>query len=113
MQGYRTVEDLLSISIEDLEDVGFFKLGHQKRLLLGMRRVRELKRGMATHVAQVQVHLLSLIRIIALYLIPSYTRIPCHPVLSIKTFFLGVKPFEPDRPPDGTVSYSGNILHIC
>jgi hypothetical protein len=56
VQGYRTVEDLLSISIEDLEDVGFFKLGHQKRLLLGMRRVRELKRGMPTHVAQVQVH---------------------------------------------------------
>ncbi len=56
VQGYRTVEDLLSISIEDLEDVGFFKLGHQKRLLLGMRRVRELKRGMPTHVAQVQVN---------------------------------------------------------
>jgi hypothetical protein len=56
VQGYRTVEDLLSISIEDLEDVGFFKLGHQKRLLLGMRRVRELKRGMPTHVAQVHVN---------------------------------------------------------
>jgi hypothetical protein len=24
-----------------------------------------------------------------------------------------VKPFEPDRPPDGIVSDSGNILHIC
>ncbi len=24
-----------------------------------------------------------------------------------------VKPFEPDRPPDGTVSDSGNILYIC
>jgi len=54
-QGYRTVEDLLSISIEDLEDVGFFKLGHQKRLLLGMRRIKELKRGQLPLQQQIQV----------------------------------------------------------
>ncbi len=30
-----------------------------------------------------------------------------------KKFLFWVKPFEPDRPPDGTVSDSGNILHIC
>ena len=44
-QGYTTVKDVLSISIEDLEDIGFFMLGHQKRLLLGIRRVKELKSG--------------------------------------------------------------------
>jgi hypothetical protein len=49
------VEDLLSISIEDLEDVGFFKLGHQKRLLLGMRRIKELRRGQPTQLVQAQV----------------------------------------------------------
>ena len=44
-QGYNTVKDVLSISIEDLEDIGFFMLGHQKRLLLGIRRVKELRSG--------------------------------------------------------------------
>ena len=36
-QGYSSVSDALSISIEDLEDIGFYQLGHQKRLLLGLR----------------------------------------------------------------------------
>ena len=44
-QGYSSVKDVLSISIEDLEDVGFFMLGHQKRLLLGIKRIKELRSG--------------------------------------------------------------------
>ena len=36
-QGYQSVQDALTISIEDLEDIGFYQLGHQKRLLLGLR----------------------------------------------------------------------------
>lgn len=44
-QGYTTIKDVLSISIEDLEDIGFFMLGHQKRLLLGIKRVKELRSG--------------------------------------------------------------------
>ena len=36
-QGYATVQDATTISIEDLEDIGFYQLGHQKRLLLGIR----------------------------------------------------------------------------
>ena len=44
-QGYNSVKDVLSISIEDLEDVGFFMLGHQKRLLLGIKRIKELRSG--------------------------------------------------------------------
>merc|ERR1719225_1909772 len=32
-QSYNSVKDILSISIEDLEDIGFYMLGHQKRLL--------------------------------------------------------------------------------
>jgi len=44
-QGYQSVQDALSISIEDLEDIGFYQLGHQKRLLLGLRRVKDLKSG--------------------------------------------------------------------
>ena len=44
-QGYTQVKDVLSISIEDLEDIGFYQLGHQKRLLLGIRRVKEVRGG--------------------------------------------------------------------
>ena len=52
-QGYTTVKDVLSISIEDLEDIGFFMLGHQKRLLLGIRRVKELRSGKRPSVVSV------------------------------------------------------------
>ena len=38
------MDELLKISIEDLEDIGFFRLGHQKRLLLGIKKVKELKK---------------------------------------------------------------------
>ena len=34
----------MTISIEDLEDIGFYRLGHQKRLLLGIKKVKELKK---------------------------------------------------------------------
>merc|ERR1719225_88215 len=44
-QGYQSVKDVLSISIEDLEDIGFYMLGHQKRLLLGIKRVKDIKSG--------------------------------------------------------------------
>ena len=44
-QGYRSVSDVATISIEDLEDVGLFKLGHQKRFLLAVKRIKELKSG--------------------------------------------------------------------
>ena len=42
-QGYANVKDVLSISIEDLEDIGFYRLGHQERLHLGIKRVKELQ----------------------------------------------------------------------
>merc|ERR1719228_900692 len=44
-QSYNTVNDVLAISIEDLEDIGFYMLGHQKRLLLGIKRVKDLQSG--------------------------------------------------------------------
>ena len=53
-QGYNTVKDVLAISIEDLEDVGFFMLGHQKRLLLGIKRIKELRSGKKPSVAEYQ-----------------------------------------------------------
>jgi len=54
-QGYQSVQDALTISIEDLEDIGFYQLGHQKRLLLGLRRVKDLKSGKKTSRAELSV----------------------------------------------------------
>ena len=44
-QGYSSVSEAATISIEDLEDTGFYRLGHQKRLTLAIRRLKELGRG--------------------------------------------------------------------
>eukprot|EP00090_Calanus_glacialis_P045384 TRINITY_DN8398_c0_g1_i2.p1 TRINITY_DN8398_c0_g1~~TRINITY_DN8398_c0_g1_i2.p1 ORF type:complete len:663 (+),score=132.86 TRINITY_DN8398_c0_g1_i2:1814-3802(+) len=44
-QGYATVQEVATISIEDLEDTGFYRLGHQKRLVLGIRKVKDLSRN--------------------------------------------------------------------
>ena len=44
-QGYTSVSEAATISIEDLEDTGFYRLGHQKRLTLAIRRLKELGRG--------------------------------------------------------------------
>jgi len=51
-QGYHEVKDVLAISIEDLEDIGFYMLGHQKRLLLGIKRIRELRTGKLQSIAE-------------------------------------------------------------
>ena len=51
-QGYHQVKDVLAISIEDLEDIGFYMLGHQKRLLLGIRRIKELRTGKLQSIAE-------------------------------------------------------------
>ena len=50
-QGYTTVHQVATINIEDLEDTGFYRLGHQKRLVLAIRRLRDLG-----HRAQVSGH---------------------------------------------------------
>jgi len=44
-QGYNTVKDVVTISIEDLEDVGFYRLGHQKRLLLAIKKIKDVSQG--------------------------------------------------------------------
>jgi len=41
-QGYTTVHQVATINIEDLEDTGFYRLGHQKRLVLAIRRLKDL-----------------------------------------------------------------------
>ncbi|XP_073976891.1 CRK like proto-oncogene, adaptor protein isoform X5 [Rhodnius prolixus] len=44
-QGYTTVEDTTQITWEDLEDIGIVKLGHQKRMLLAIKRIQDLRAG--------------------------------------------------------------------
>ncbi|XP_075230540.1 CRK like proto-oncogene, adaptor protein isoform X2 [Lycorma delicatula] len=44
-QGYSTIEDVTQLTWEDLEDIGIVKLGHQKKILLAIKRVKDLRAG--------------------------------------------------------------------
>ncbi|UXI15617.1 hypothetical protein NH340_JMT01560 [Sarcoptes scabiei] len=44
-QGYRTIDRVTELTWEDLEDVGITKLGHQKKILLAIKKVKTLKSG--------------------------------------------------------------------
>ncbi|XP_034247597.1 caskin-2 isoform X2 [Thrips palmi] len=44
-QGYHSVENVTTLAWEDLEDIGIVKLGHQKKVLLAIRRVQDLRAG--------------------------------------------------------------------
>jgi len=42
-QGIATIDSLLQVSFEDLEEIGINKLGHQKKLTLAVERLKKLK----------------------------------------------------------------------
>ncbi|XP_074545631.1 caskin-1-like isoform X2 [Halichoeres trimaculatus] len=42
--GYENIDFISDISLEDLQEIGITKLGHQKKLMLGVRRLKELQR---------------------------------------------------------------------
>lgn len=44
-QGYKTVRDVTQLTWEDLEDIGIVKLGHQKKFLLAIKRVKDIISG--------------------------------------------------------------------
>lgn len=44
-QGYRQVRDVTQLPWEDMEDIGIVKLGHQKKLLLAIKRVKDIVNG--------------------------------------------------------------------
>ncbi|XP_055610512.1 uncharacterized protein LOC129757344 [Uranotaenia lowii] len=44
-QGYVTVNDVTQLTWEDLEDIGIVKLGHQKKILLAIKRVKDIISG--------------------------------------------------------------------
>ncbi|XP_026841122.1 caskin-2 isoform X2 [Drosophila persimilis] len=44
-QNYKTVRDVTQVTWEDLEDIGIVKLGHQKKILLAIKRVKDIISG--------------------------------------------------------------------
>lgn len=44
-QGYRQVRDVTQLPWEDMEDIGIVKLGHQKKLLLAIKRIKDILSG--------------------------------------------------------------------
>lgn len=44
-QNYHTVSDVTQLAWEDLEEAGVVKLGHQKRLILAIKRVKDIRAG--------------------------------------------------------------------
>lgn len=45
-QNYKQLNDIIDIAWEDLEDIGITRLGHQKRLMLGVKRLKDMKKGL-------------------------------------------------------------------
>lgn len=57
-QGYETVRDVTQLPWEDMEDIGIVKLGHQKKLLLAIKRVKDILSGKwapQAHIQNIQV----------------------------------------------------------
>jgi hypothetical protein len=44
-EGFQTVRDTTKLNEEDLEDIGIVKLGHQKKILLAIKRVKDIISG--------------------------------------------------------------------
>ncbi|GFS59152.1 caskin-1, partial [Nephila pilipes] len=44
-QNYNTIDKVTDLTWEDLEDIGIQKLGHQKRILLAIKRIEDINHG--------------------------------------------------------------------
>lgn len=44
-QGYQTVDDVTQLTWEDLEEFGIVKLGHQKKIMLAIKRIKDIRAG--------------------------------------------------------------------
>ncbi|KAJ8898041.1 hypothetical protein PR048_003401 [Dryococelus australis] len=58
-QGYHTVQDVTQLTWEDLEDIGIVKLGHQKKILLAIKRVKDIQSGKRFSSLQQHVDIIS------------------------------------------------------
>jgi hypothetical protein len=45
-QNYKQLSDIINIAWEDLEDIGITRLGHQKRFMLGIKRLIDIDKGL-------------------------------------------------------------------
>uniref|UniRef100_A0A0N8C2S3 Caskin-1 n=1 Tax=Daphnia magna TaxID=35525 RepID=A0A0N8C2S3_9CRUS len=54
-QGYRTVEDVTQLTWEDLEDFGILRLGHQKKIMLAIKRVKDILAGKYVPMQMMQI----------------------------------------------------------
>ncbi|CAF1239104.1 unnamed protein product [Rotaria sordida] len=45
-QNYKKLSDVINIAWEDLEDIGITRLGHQKRFMLGIKRLIDIDKGL-------------------------------------------------------------------
>ncbi|CAF0933695.1 unnamed protein product [Adineta steineri] len=45
-QNYKQLADIINIAWEDLEDIGITRLGHQKRFMLGVKRLTDIEKGL-------------------------------------------------------------------
>lgn len=45
-QNYKQLSDIIHIAWEDLEDIGITRLGHQKRFMLGVKRLIDIDKGL-------------------------------------------------------------------
>ncbi|CAF0799343.1 unnamed protein product, partial [Didymodactylos carnosus] len=45
-QNYKQIDDVMNMAWEDLEDIGITRLGHQKRFMLGVKRLQDIKKGL-------------------------------------------------------------------
>lgn len=52
-QGYNSVSQVAELIWEDLEEIGIKKLGHQKKIMLAIRKVRDFNNGLRHHVNHV------------------------------------------------------------
>lgn len=76
-QGMRSVDDVTTLTWEDLEDIGIVRLGHQKKLLLAIKRIKDIKAGkriqpldlarLPPHPGQTQVCLFKILHSIKIY----------------------------------------------
>lgn len=69
-QNYKTVRDVTQVTWEDLEDIGIVKLGHQKKILLAIKRVKDIISGKwnpgGVNAYQQQVSVLKNVTVIAI-----------------------------------------------
>ncbi|XP_076366614.1 uncharacterized protein LOC143255207 isoform X2 [Tachypleus tridentatus] len=61
-QGYNTVDRVTELTWEDLEEIGIQKLGHQKKIMLAIKRVKTINNGIChpSHMRDFQQHSLDI-----------------------------------------------------